>query len=59
MNERAELIAKQYAYRRLIMRGKVSLPRKAAVKLVGPDCAYHLYGRHQGDPKGDPEDKTS
>ncbi len=25
------------------MRGKSNLPYCAAVKLVGPDCAYHLY----------------
>lgn len=33
----------RYKYRSLIMRHKVHLTRQAAVKLVGPDCAYHLY----------------
>jgi hypothetical protein len=33
-------------YRRLVMLGKVKLPLDAARRLVGPDCAYHLYHRH-------------
>ena len=32
-------------YRRLILLGAVRLPRPAAHRLVGPDCAYHLYFR--------------
>ena len=34
----------RYLYRSIIMRGRVRLPLAAAQKLVGPDCAYHLYG---------------
>jgi len=30
-------------YRNMILRGKVKLPPESARKLVGPDCAYHLY----------------
>jgi hypothetical protein len=30
-------------YRRLVLLGAVRLPRPAALRLVGPDCAYHLY----------------
>lgn len=33
-------------YRRLILLGKASLPLDAARRIVGPDCAYHLYFRH-------------
>ena len=33
-------------YRRLVLLGKVRLPLTEARKLVGPDCAYHLYFRH-------------
>jgi len=33
-------------YRRLILLGKVSLPLEEARRIVGPDCAYHLYFRH-------------
>jgi hypothetical protein len=33
-------------YRRLILLGKASLPLEEARRIVGPDCAYHLYFRH-------------
>jgi len=33
-------------YRRLVLLGKVRLPLAEARRLVGPDCAYHLYFRH-------------
>jgi hypothetical protein len=33
-------------YRRLILLGKACLPLEQARRLVGPDCAYHLYFRH-------------
>jgi hypothetical protein len=33
-------------YRRLVLLGAAKLPLDAALKLVGPDCAYHLYHRH-------------
>jgi hypothetical protein len=36
-------------YKRLILLGKVSLPLDVARRIVGPDCAYHLYFRHAGD----------
>ena len=39
----ADIIRKKYQYRRLILKGEVSLPLKAAAKLIGSDCAYHLY----------------
>ena len=35
-------------YRRLVLLGKVRLPFAEARRLVGPDCAYHLYFRHAG-----------
>lgn len=43
----AELARKKYLYRRLAMdeEGR-KLPARLAMKLVGPDCAYHLY-RHK------------
>jgi len=46
-------------YRRLILLGKVSLPLEAARRIVGPDCAYHLYFRHAGEdpPAGGGEGK--
>jgi hypothetical protein len=33
-------------YRRLVLLGKAKLPFDVARRLVGPDCAYHLYFRH-------------
>ena len=37
-------------YRRLVLLGKAKLPLEVARKLVGPDCAYHLYFRHDAEP---------
>jgi len=34
-------------YRRLILLGKARLPLDEARRIVGPDCAYHLYFRHR------------
>lgn len=42
-NTEAEIARLKYKYRRLILEGKTSLPPEEAAKLVGPDCAYHLY----------------
>jgi len=35
-------------YRRMILLGAVRLPLEEARRIVGPDCAYHLYGRLDG-----------
>ena len=43
MNRKAEEIRIRYLYRDLILKRKIKLPFKAAVKIIGPDCAYHLY----------------
>jgi hypothetical protein len=43
-NPRAEEARLRYLYRNLILRGRLRLPREAALPLVGPDCAFHLYG---------------
>jgi len=42
-SDKSEIIRKKYKYRRLIMSGKIKLPHREAVQLLGPDCAYHLY----------------
>lgn len=47
MNRMAEEIRIKYLYRDLILKRKITLPLDAAKKLVGPDCAYHLYSRIQ------------
>ena len=43
MNEKAEAIRKKYRYRHLILTGKIALARQTAVRMIGPDTAYHLY----------------
>ncbi len=43
--EAAETLRILGQYKRLVLLGKVRLPLAAARRLVGPDCAYHLYGR--------------
>ncbi len=37
-------------YRRLVLLGKARLPLGVARRLVGPDCAFHLYFRHSAEP---------
>jgi hypothetical protein len=39
----AEEIRIRYLYRHLILRGEVKVSFESARRLVGPDCAYHLY----------------
>ena len=34
---------RKYLYRRMIVGQQIKLPSRLAKKLVGPDCAYHLY----------------
>jgi hypothetical protein len=48
MTMRSEEIRLRYLYRRLIIDGKVNLSFEAARRLVGPDCAYHLYALGKG-----------
>jgi hypothetical protein len=33
-------------YKRLVLLGRARLPFAEARRIVGPDCAYHLYFRH-------------
>ncbi|MBP7737834.1 MAG: hypothetical protein KA369_17765 [Spirochaetes bacterium] len=47
-NNEAEIARLTYKYRRLILEGKTSLSPREAAKLVGPDCAYHLYNAVNG-----------
>ena len=48
MGTTPEEIRLRYLYRTVILRGKVRLPIEDAKKLVGPDCAYHLYSTRVG-----------
>jgi len=41
-----EVMRKKYLYRRLILQGKIRISHDAARRLIGPDCAYHLYSTY-------------
>jgi hypothetical protein len=43
MTNNAEEIRLRYLYRKLILEGKVMLSFESAKKIIGPDCAFHLY----------------
>jgi hypothetical protein len=45
MKRKSEEIRIRYLYRSLILKGKLRLPLESAKKIIGPDCAYRLYGR--------------
>jgi hypothetical protein len=47
MTRREEIEARRILarYKRLILLGAARLPLDEARRIVGPDCAYHLYAR--------------
>ncbi|HEY7922330.1 MAG: hypothetical protein ACHP85_15275 [Burkholderiales bacterium] len=51
MNERLAALRILSRYRRMVLLGQAKLPLDAARRLVGPDCAYHLYFRHATSPR--------
>ncbi len=53
MERKAEEIRIRYLYRDLVLRKKIRVPLACAKKIVGPDCAYHLYS------VTDPEKETT
>jgi hypothetical protein len=50
-SDAADVVRILSGYRRLVLLGKARLPLAEARRLVGPDCAYHLYFRHAGGPR--------
>ena len=44
MNSRSDEIRLRYLYRKMIVMGRAKVSFESARGLVGPDCAYHLYG---------------
>ena len=58
MKPAAEQIRIRYLYRRKILNGELNVSHKTAKRLVGPDCAYHLYGRHTESKVQSPESKV-
>ncbi|UOD34203.1 hypothetical protein DSN97_08555 [Deferribacteraceae bacterium V6Fe1] len=43
LSENASFIAKKYKYKEMILKRKLKVNVSVAKKLIGPDCAYHLY----------------
>ncbi|MBF0555112.1 MAG: hypothetical protein HQK96_11255 [Nitrospirae bacterium] len=41
--EKAEQMRIKYKYRTMIIKGKIWIHYKGALRLIGPDCAFHLY----------------
>jgi hypothetical protein len=54
MKSKAEEIRIRYLYRDLVLRQRIRLPFEGAVKIVGPDCAYHLYSVQEPKKKRHP-----
>ncbi len=52
MKPEAEIIRIRYLYRRKILNGELNVSHSTAKRMVGPDCAYHLYGRHTPSEEG-------
>ncbi|HYA88870.1 MAG TPA: hypothetical protein VEI57_17645 [Nitrospirota bacterium] len=60
MTMQSEEIRLRYLYRRLIIDGKARISFEAARRLVGPDCAYHLYAvAGKTKPKSNPRASRS
>jgi hypothetical protein len=57
MNPKADQIRIRYLYRRFILDGDARISSLSAQRLVGPDCAYHLYSRIPRKDKLNPKTK--
>jgi hypothetical protein len=57
-SQSAEALRILSQYRRLVLLGKARIPLAEARRLVGPDCAYHLYFRHADAAAGPPSAST-
>jgi hypothetical protein len=44
VKDKSEEIRLRYLYRKMIVTGKAKISLEGGRALVGPDCAYHLYG---------------
>lgn len=43
----SEAVRKKYRYREMILKRKIGLKPRSAARLIGPDCAYHLYSKKE------------
>ena len=39
----ADEARRKYFYRKMAINGQGKIPARLAMKMVGPDCAFHLY----------------
>lgn len=44
---------RKYFYRKMVIHGKAKIPARLAMKMVGPDCAFHLYRNHKPEESHD------
>jgi len=58
MDEKAEILRIGYKYRKILRSGIIKIPHKDAEKLIGPDCAYHLYRNESTFREKNSTDKT-
>ena len=54
----ADAVRRKYLYRRLVINGGVKIPTRLAMKMVGPDCAYHLYRQHMPEKNSGNEERN-
>jgi len=43
MSSQSEEIRLRYLYRDLVLKRNISLSLEGAMRLIGPDCVFHLY----------------
>jgi len=55
----AEQMRIRYLYRRKILTGEIRVNRHTAKRLIGPDCAYHLYGKYSITKSNDQSSRSS
>jgi len=53
-SDQYELTRLRYKYRELILKKKIKLPIQKASRLIGPDCAFHLYSDFSGSKDQNP-----
>jgi len=49
----ADEARRKYFYRKMVINGGAKIPARLAMKMVGPDCAFHLYRNHSPESDSD------
>ncbi|MEM9943809.1 MAG: hypothetical protein AAF939_19765 [Planctomycetota bacterium] len=58
VNRDPDAVRRRYHYRKLVMNQGIKVPARLAMKMVGPDCAFHLYSQHNPGQKPDAADSN-